>query len=306
MSVKPNLSVSEVATWLTQQLGQVQELEPLEGGFWSQAFAFEHDQMPLVVRFNADAEGFTIDRRAHDVAGAYLPVPEVLDIGEAFGLSYAISRRHYGEFLETSDTPHLSSAVSSLLSALRRVPRTKLDDALWYDDNVQKSWHQWLAGSLEDAPGSHSQGWRKRLAADKPLDDLFHRVNDRIIELLPLCPARGDLVHGDLLHQNVLLDAAGNVSAVFSWKCSARGDFLYDVAWLSFWGAWHPTLRRLDPWSLTAASADLSETDLRHGRERHLCYQLQIAASHFGWYLWTEDRENLDWVAEAARTLLEA
>src|ERR1700756_4331826 len=55
------------------------------------------------------------------------------------------------------------------------------------------------------------------------------------------CPERRDLVHGHLLHGNVLVNPdAGRVEAVLSWKCSVRGDFLFDAAWCSFWAPWHP------------------------------------------------------------------
>ena len=38
--------------------------------------------------------------------------------------------------------------------------------------------------------------------------------------------------------------------------------------------------------------------------ERHHCYELQIAASHIGWYLWTEDEENLALLADGLRERL--
>jgi aminoglycoside phosphotransferase (APT) family kinase protein len=40
------------------------------------------------------------------------------------------------------------------------------------------------------------------------------------------------VLHGDLLHGNVLNSQdAKRITAVFSWKCSQRGDFLFDTAW---------------------------------------------------------------------------
>ena len=49
--------------------------------------------------------------------------------------------------------------------------------------------------------------------------------------LAEACPERRDLVHGDLLHGNVLVSPdARRVQAVLSWKCSVRGDFLFDAA----------------------------------------------------------------------------
>jgi hypothetical protein len=64
------------------------------------------------------------------------------------------------------------------------------------------------------------------------------------------CPERRDLVHGDLLYGNVLVSLdARRVEAVLSWKCSVRGDFLFDAAWCSFWAPFHPGVAATDPLS---------------------------------------------------------
>ena len=86
---------------------------------------------------------------------------------------------------------------------------------------------------------------------------------------------RRELVHGDLVHGNVLVSPdARRVEAVLSWKCSVRGDFLYDAAWCSF---------------LDAAA-------------RHHCYELHIGFTHLGWNLWTGNQADL---AATARRLAE-
>ncbi len=150
-------------------------------------------------------------------------------------------------------------------------------------------------------------GWRSKLAQDSRIDDLFRTCESRIDELLPACPERRDLIHGDLLHQNVLVsDDASQATAIFSWKCSALGDFLYDVAWCTFWGDWHPGIAAADIWNRTLAAADVTETDLLDAAIRHHCYELQIGASHLGWHAWVGDQKELEAVAAAlARTLEE-
>ena len=168
------------------------------------------------------------------------------------------------------------------------------------------TWRLWLRGGLVDNPDARVSGWRAKLASDSRLDALFRNCERRIEELLPLCPERRDLVHSDLLHQNVLVaDDATRVTAIFSWKCSARGDFLFDVAWCTFWGPWHPGIAAADLWHRTLAAGDLSENDLVNAASRHHCYELQIAASHLGWNAWTGDDEGLAAVADAAEATLE-
>ena len=110
------------------------------------------------------------------------------------------------------------------------------------------------------------------------------------------CPERRDLVHGDLLHGNVLLSpSADRVEAVFSWKCSVRGDFLYDAAWCTFWAPWHKGVAATDPLSgviaspiVRAESGALIDASLRHH-----CYELQIGFTHLGWNIWTDNQVDL-------------
>jgi aminoglycoside phosphotransferase (APT) family kinase protein len=147
-------------------------------------------------------------------------------------------------------------------------------------------------------------GWRQKLAADPVLDELFDTTVRRIDELLPHCPERRDLVHGDLLHQNVLVNEdASRVNAVYSWKCSVRGDYLYDVAWCTFWSPWHPGIAVVDLWSRTMASVGDDES-LADAALRHHCYELHIGVQHLAWCAWTENHKELLAVAKRTSNVL--
>lgn len=226
--------------------GTVDGLEPLTGGHWSSAYGYRLGDEELVLRLGEVREGFEMDREAHAFCRPGLPVPEVLAIGEAFDGSFAVSRRHHGRFLEdisVDDAARAAPAIGDLLDALRAVPASD-HRVTWFADQPEPTggtWRGWLADMLVDDPHETVSGWRTTLAADPELDRLYGRCEQRVAELAEHCPERRDLVHGDLLHQNVLVSAdASEVTAVFSWKCSVRGDHLYDVAWLTFWSPWHP------------------------------------------------------------------
>ncbi len=302
--------VEQVAAWLQAKFGgAVEDLAPLSGGFWSSAFTFRVGLDEFVLRLSELSEGFTIDAAAMRFIGPNLPIPEVLETGEALGLPYAISRRHVGRFVETTEADEgraVGEALASLLAALRAVPGNDDEGVFWYDSaDSGMTWHGWLRAGLIDNPKSRVSGWRGLLAADPRVDRLFAACEQRIEQLLPACPERRDLVHGDLLHQNVLVsEDASTVTAIFSWKCSVRGDFLFDVAWCTFWGDWHPGIAAAGLWQRTLAAPDLVEADLVDASLRHHCYELQIAASHFGWNAWTGDLKELQAVADAAERVL--
>jgi aminoglycoside phosphotransferase (APT) family kinase protein len=304
---KPSIDADAVAEWLREHFGtSVTDVIPLAGGFWSAAFAYQHDGAEFVIRFNENGEGFLIDQAAYRLAGAYLPIPEVFEIGSVLGLSYAISRRHHGRFLELVEAeaaPRLAPALADLFTRMRRTRRqTRVE---WYNPRSDRTWHDYLLRGIDSDGGETQNSWRSLLQARPELHELYQTASKRIRELLPLCPERRDLVHGDLLHQNVLIsEKADKIEAVFSWKCSAFGDFAYDIAWSSHWAPWHPGIHAIDFFELTFDADDLGEADRLHLGERHHCYELQIATSHIGWYLWTRDEENLALLTRGLRSKL--
>jgi hypothetical protein len=200
--------------------------------------------------------------------------------------------------------------LGRLLEALYRVP-SSADLAVewhWQPPAVDVSWRDWLLGGLADDPKRQVHGWRRTLAADPGLERLFRACESRINELVAACPERRDLVHGDLLHANVLVtEDARNVTAAFSWKCSVRGDFIYDVAWCSFWGGVHAGIAAADPWG-RVVSSEVIRADpqaLVQAGERHHCYELQIGARHLGWNIWVGNDDALAETAQLLSTVLE-
>src|SRR4029077_14106214 len=137
------------------------------------------------------------------------------------------------------------------------------------------SWREFLLDGLVDDPGKLVHGWSAALAADRKLDALSAAVTERVRTLVDACPERRDLVHGDLLHGNVLMSPdARRVEAVLSWKCSVRGDFLFDAAWCSFWAPSPPGTPAPDPLSglLQPRGVRAEPGALLDAAARHHCY----------------------------------
>lgn len=274
------------------------DLEVLGGGFWSAAYGYRLGDDELVLRINDEPDGFRDDELAMRYGSAALPVPEVLTIGEGFGRWFAISRRHRGRFLEEvgpDEADALGPTVVDLLAGLRAVPDTGIDVPPWRD---------WLLAGITDRPDRHTSGWRPRIAADPAAERTFRAIDHRIRSLLDACPDHRELVHSDLLHYNVLVTPAANaVTAAFSWKCATWGDAVYDLAWCTFWGRWHEGIGALDLWERVVPTLSASE-GIDVG-VRHHAYELQIGASHLGWYATLNDEENLGWTLRQLDELLE-
>ena len=305
MERKPQLEKSALRQLLhgvhgTEPVG----LEPIAGGFWSSGFTYRIADERFVLRLGYSDEGYRIDRQAASYAIDGLPIPEVIEIGAIDDLKFAISRHHAGHFVETRPVEEADAVGESLEHLLKTMRRVRPDSVVdWYSPETSvATWAAWVLRSVDPT----RVGWREELSRQRHADAVFRDCIRRINETLPRCPERRDWVHGDLLHQNVLVgDAGRGVTGVFSWKCSARGDFLYDVAWCTFWSAWHPVIEEADMWTRTTSANEIQPGDLDDAPIRHHCYELQIAASHFGWYIQTDDAENLDRAVERAAMILE-
>lgn len=157
----------DVRRFLSDRHGEaVDDLEVLSGGFWSAAYGDRAGGRQLVLRVGQLREGFESDRDAMAYAGPDLPVPEVIEIGDAFGGAYAISVRHYGRFLEDVEPAEADVAgatIVRLLTALKGVPSKP----------ERLGWRGWLLDLLVDDPSQHVSGWRTKLAADPEIDELY-------------------------------------------------------------------------------------------------------------------------------------
>ncbi len=289
----------EILDFLRRHHGaEPHDLEVLGGGFWSAAFGYRIGDEELVLRIGDDRDGFDADARAMHHASPALPVPDVLAIGPGFGRWFAISRRHHGRFLEDvgpENADVLAPVVVELLAALRAVTDPR---------GHAPPWRDWIVAGLTDRPGNPTSGWRARLAAAPGPERTFTTAARRIRAALDACPDHHQLVHADLLHANVLVTPdADAVTAVFSWKCSTWGDAVYDLAWCTFWGRWHPGIAALELWERVAPA--LTGRDAVDLAVRHHVYELHIGASHLGWYAAQGDVDNLRWTSDQLDELLE-
>ncbi len=310
---KRTLAIPEVQAFLRSVHREpVHDVKALRGGFWSAAYAYRLGDEELVVRFGASRDGYDMDQAAMPFGGPALPIPEVRHVGEALGGAFAISVRHHGRFLEDIDPSEaavVGPAIERLLVALRanRAPLDARPDWWVNTDPAASTWREWLEISLVDHADWPNHGWRARLAEHADADRVFRACEERLATLRDACPERRDLVHSDLLHQNVLLNERGEeVTAVFSWKLSMFADFLWDVAWCTLWTPWHPGIGALDLFDRTLKATDLAPADLVDAELRLGVYMLHIGAHHLGWNAFIGEEGHLRDITARTAQILES
>lgn len=306
------IHLDRVRQFLTERYSP-EQVARAGAGVWSTAFTFEHDGQLLIARFGRHIEDFRKDKRAAALYGLRIPVPRVLEIGEAFdGHVYAISEWANGEVIDGLPEPHLRAALPSLLDtldALRAAPPPTAAGFGWWSSRgraTHDTWRDALLGIVEDEENSRLAGWRVFLRANAEWSRIFDDAAARIATLADACPdGVRHVVHGDLTAGNVLV-VDGAVSAVFDWGNSLVGDPLYDVAWLVFWSPWHPGLD-VD-FIVSEARRRCTETgvDVEHFDERLRCYQLHIALDSMAYNAFRRNDMNLSGTIKRLLPLLGA
>ncbi|MDQ2951732.1 MAG: phosphotransferase, partial [Chloroflexota bacterium] len=245
------------------------------------------------------------DRFAQRWANGTLRTPRIVEIADTARGPYGISERVAGGPLDDLDEMGLGRVLPSLLSAMDAMRDADLSGTrgygLWHGDGnaPHASWRDNLVG--EDAPGERAKQ-RDALAGSRVGSREFDIGLERMHELLSFCPEDRHLVHNDLLNFNVFVDASGVV--LLDWGASIYGDFLYEVALLTFWWPWFQKKWR--------------GIDIRYEIERHYmaiglaipnyaerlrCCELDIGISHIAFQVSRGELANAAWTARRVTKL---
>ncbi len=246
------VTVEQASAFLTDRFGpNATSVEALRQGGWSSAYGFTRNGAGYVIRFSAHADDFARDRLASRYASPELPIPVVTEIGEAFGIHYAISERIGGVPIDDVDGRQMRGLLPSFFAALDAMRNADVSGTTgyggWSEDRSAPhlSWAEALLAVSEDSGDGRGSGWRGRLENSSAGAAGFDEAYATLVELAPFAPVDRHLIHSDLMNYNVLVSDR-ELTGVIDWGCAMYGDFLYDLAWLVFWWPWRPAWGEID------------------------------------------------------------
>ncbi|MEN9649391.1 MAG: hypothetical protein RL094_358 [Candidatus Parcubacteria bacterium] len=272
----------------------ISNFEVIIGGEGSQAYSFTSKDQEYVIRINKHHTlGFKKDEYAYThFASPTIPIPKVYTVGKITSdLRFCISEKVKGDILTSFSHTEVESLQPNIFAVLDSIHATDIKHTKGFgkwnaEGNGEfDSWKQYVLTVDKYAKGmSGVPGLFETTFLEKDFWDVAYA---RLTELLPLCPEERFLVHGDYGFNNMLSDGK-DITGVIDWESSMYADFLYDVAWLSFWS------KSVDYQTLYLEHLQKKGKTIEHFNERILCYKLFIGLSSLSFYAYSSQKEKYE------------
>ena len=294
-TVKTKISPELVIRYLQKHFDKdVEGIDFIKGGESSQAFRFCSKGDDFIVRVNTSDESFRKDKYAFEhFASVMILIPEILHIGQEEGYAFAISTMSLGVIIKNLPDAQLLLVLPEMISILDTIHSTDISSQAgfgkWNTNGVGEfaSWKYFLlnvgmyieSGKLFETTFLEREVWMK--------------IYTEMEILTAFCPEGRYLVHGDYGSDNVISDGR-RITGILDWAESIYGDFVYDVAWLSFWGYEKSELYE----------KPYQERNIPNFKERLLCYKLHIGLGSLSFFAYSQQKDKYSVVRERLLKLL--
>ncbi|MEN9647687.1 MAG: hypothetical protein RLY57_491 [Candidatus Parcubacteria bacterium] len=302
---KTKIEQAVVEAFLNEHLNvQISNLEYIAGGEGAQAFSFSTEEGSFVIRVSKHGrEAFYKDQYAFEhFASRGIPIPRIIEIGHLDDMYFfAISEKVEGETLDKVPKEKVPQLFHQMFTILDSLHAADISDTQgygkWNKDSIAQyeSWEAFILDVDKYAKGGEGKpSFFETTFLEK---DLWDETYNKVKELLKYCPGERYLIHGDYGFNNMLSDGK-RITGVIDWAESMYGDFLYDIAWLSFWS------HDIDYEELAREHYQSIGKDVPNLKERILCYKLQISLGASSFYAYSNQEEKYKYIKERVKTLL--
>lgn len=204
------------------------KLSLIASGEISTAYSFGIDTKKYVLRLADRNNGFINDSFiAKNFSSPQLFIPATLFLGQLDNKYYSITQKCSGRLIENLDYNHRLNLLANFIKI------THLFHSLPLESNVG-------FGPINMQGNGSFLSWSEYLLSQTPVaselwpSGYFYKLQRQISNKLTILPSLRSLIHGDYGFNNVFAQR-GKISGVIDWSDVKYGDFVYDIAYLSFW-----------------------------------------------------------------------
>lgn len=283
---------------------QISNLEFISGGEGSQAFSFSADNEEYVIRVNRhSSDGFKKDEYAFlHFSSRGIPIPEISKIGQMNnGYYFCISKKIDAKLMKEFPQEEIYQMLPNMFNTLDLIHSLDVQNTVGYGKwkaNAGAKSTTWKEFLLEVDMYAVGRDGRPNLFETSFLEkDVWENIHARFLELLQYCPEEKYLAHGDFGFDNLFIKD-GKVAGVIDWEHSLYGDFLYDIAWLSFWS------NGIDYETEYQKYIASINKDVPNLRERILCYKLCCGLGSLSFYAYSGQKDKYERSKEKLLELL--
>lgn len=245
----------------------------------SQGFFFSSKSDEYVIRVNKKIYSFEKDKYAYEnFQSEKIPIPETLSIGKLNNdLFFSITKRARGKLLSDLSKEEILKAIPSIIKILDSIHAIDISyttgfgcfDAKGKTD--LKSFSHHLEKLITRMPESYKKEVGNKLLEKNVVDKLLEKYK----KLLKYSPDVRYLVHADFGFNNATVEN-NKITGIFDWEHAFYGDFLYDIAWLDFWGNKAIEKDRIDYKGIFYKHYQEKDVDIINYNERILLYKLNF------------------------------
>lgn len=256
-----------IKDFLLQQMHtEIDSLQKLSSGMFSQAYSFVADKKEYVFRLNKHEKDFKKDIYAYRNFGNKLLIPKILKYGKFDDeLYYAITLKCKGVTHDKVKNPEsILPEIIKTIEAMRAIDVTSHYGFGLLNEDGQGQYNSW-----REAVTSFYNHKFPNIEVKKFIDAA---VLGKMFDLLEFIPETKYLVHGDFGFDNLIIDD-DKIAGILDWAESKYGDFLYDVAWLDFWSNDIKYAQAFKNYYV------MHEIEIPNFDERVECYRLHVGLS---------------------------
>ncbi len=266
----------------------IDSVEFITGGEGSQAFGFSTENGDFIIRVNVHSSNdFRKDAYAADhFSTKDIPIPKIVEIGKIDDTyHFAISQRAHGATINMLSNEEYQKTLPDLLKILDGIHSTDIRHSSGYgkwEPNGTAPFETWKDFILAVGEHVNAQDMFNTSFLEK---EVWEKVFAQMKQLAELCLEERYLVHGDYGNNNATAQD-GKVTGIFDWGGSSYGDFVYDIAWMTFW---QKNVEKRE-----AIKQYYAKRDIQNFKERLLCYELRIGLGSMSFFAFSNQKEKYE------------